>query len=185
VGGRAPRESEGCVFRREEKDEPAAATREIRLVPARIFTQAGWIVGKLHVASEWRMINFINNMPEFFSLADVILEGRPKVIPLFTLQRSAIQFIVVETEPEKEIDGGTRNQIEHPISSLLVNGVLHGVISAPQGVRLSDFLSRQKGFVLVKDVRFQLRNPWEKRVIDHEEPLVLLNPNSVVGVSEW
>lgn len=173
------------MFRREEPDGPATASRDIRLVPARIFTQAGWIVGKLHVAAEWRMINYINNAPDFFALADVILEGRPKVIPLFTLQRGAILFIVVETPPEKEIESGMRNQIEHAISCLLANGVLHGVISAPQGVRLSDYLSRQKGFVLVKDVRFQLRNPWEKRMIDHEEPLVLLNPHSVVGVSEW
>ena len=173
------------MFRRQEEDGPAQATRKIRLVPARIFTQAGWIIGKLHVAAEWRMINFINNVPEFFSLADVILEGRPKVIPLFTLQRAAIQFIVVETPLEKEIDPGMRNQIEHAVSCLLVNGVLHGVISVLQGVRLSDHLSRQEGFVMVKDVRFQLRNPWEKRMIDHEEPLVLLNPQAVVGVSEW
>ncbi len=175
------------MFRKKdsELEEPVQETRDVRLVPARIFTQAGWIVGKLHVASEWRMINFINNVPEFFSLADVLLEGRPKVIPLFTLQRSAIQFIVVESEPEKEVDPGMRNQIEHPVSCLLVNGVLHGVISVIRGVRLSDHLSRLKGFVMVKDVRFQLRNPWEKRVIDHEESLVLLNPQAVVGVSEW
>lgn len=178
-------ESEGCVFRRQEKDEVVPATRDIRLVPARVFTQAGWIIGKLHVAAEWRMLNFINNVPEFFSLADVLLEGRPKVIPLFTLQRDAIQFIVVETDLGKEIDPTMRNQIEHAISCLLVNGVLHGVISVLRGVRLSDHLSRQEGFVLVKDVRFQLRNPWEKRMIDHEEPLVLLNPQAVVGVSEW
>lgn len=174
------------MLRRQDEDEKVQASRDIRQVPARIFTQAGWIVGKMHVAAEWRMINFINNVPEFFSLADVILEGRPKVLSLFTLQRSAILFIVVETEPEKEINAaGGRNLIEHPISCLLANGVLHGIISAPQGIRLSDFLSRQKGFIQVKDVRFQIRNPWEKRMIDHEEPLVLLNPDTVVGVSEW
>ena len=96
----------------DKADKPVAASREIRLVPARIFTQAGWVVGKLHVAAEWRMINFINNVPDFFSLVDVVLEGRPKVLNLFTLQRSAILFIVVETAPEKEIDPGMRNQIE-------------------------------------------------------------------------
>jgi len=173
------------VFRRPDSEEDAGSARKIRLVPTRIFTQAGWIVGKLHVAAEWRMINFINNMPEFFSLADVILEGRPKLIPLFTLQRSTIQFVVVEVEPEKEVDTSTRNQVDHPVSCLLQNGVLHGVVSVLRGVRLSDHLSRQKGFVLVKEAHFQLRNPWEKRVIDHREPLVLLNPHAVVGVSEW
>ncbi len=173
------------MLRRQEADEKVQASRDIRLVPARIFTQAGWIVGKMHVAAEWRMINFINNVPDFFSLADVILEGRPKVLSLFTMQRSAILFIVVETEVEKELGAGGRNLIEHPISCLLANGVLHGIISAPQGIRLSDYLSRQDGFIQVKDVRFQIRNPWEKRMIDHEEPLVLLNPDSVVGVSEW
>lgn len=173
------------MFRRANDDAEPVPTRQIRLVPARVLTQAGWLVGKMHVAAEWRLINFINNVPEFFSIEDVVIEGRPRVFSLFTLQRSAIQFIVVESDPDKEIDGNLRNQIEHPIGCLLRNGVLLGVLSVPRGVRLSDFLSRQKGFLLVKDVHFHLQNPWEKRVIDHREPFVLLNPEAVVGISEW
>ena len=110
---------------------------------------------------------------------------RNEDLPLFTLQRSAIQFIVVESPPEKELDAHLRNQIEHPISCLLQNGSLSGVIHVLRGVRLSEHLSRHKGFVMLKDAHFHLRNPWENRVIDHREPLVLLNPQSVVGVSEW
>ena len=173
------------MFRRQEPEETTSVEREIRLVPARIFTRAGWLIGKLHVAAEWRMINFINNVPDFFALADVVLEGRPKVVSLFTLHREAIIFIVVETEPEKEVDTATRNQIERPVSFLLHNGVLHGTMSVLRGVRLSDHLSRQKGFVLLKDAHFKLRNPWEKHTIDHQEPVVLLNPDIVVGVAEW
>ncbi len=172
------------MFKRAETGDETPRGHEIRLVPARILTPAGWIVGKMHVAADWRMINFINHVPEFFSLADVIIEGRPKVVPLFTLHRAAIQFIVVERPPEKELDAGLRNQIEHPVSCLLQNGSLSGVISVLRGVRLSDHLSRHKGFVMLKDAHFHLRNPWENRVIDHREPLVLLNPQAVVGVSE-
>lgn len=173
------------MFKRADTDEKSPAGREIRLVPARILTQAGWIVGKMHVAADWRMLTFINHVPEFFSLADTIIEGRPKVVPLFTLQRSAIQFIVVESPPEKELDASLRNQIEHPVSCLLRNGSLSGIIQVLRGVRLSDHLSRHKGFVMLRDAHFHLRNPWENRVIDHREPLVLLNPEAVIGVSEW
>jgi hypothetical protein len=173
------------MFRRSDTDAEPTPVREIRLVPARILTEGGWLVGKMHVAAEWRLINFINNAPEFFSIADTVIEGRPRVFPLFTLQRAAIQFIVVESDPDKEIDHNARNQIEHPIACLLRNGVLLGRLNVPRGVRLSDFLSRQKGFLLLKEVHFHLQNPWEKRVIDHREPFVLLNSDAVVGISEW
>jgi hypothetical protein len=170
--------------RRETQEDGPAGGIEIRLVPARIFTPAGWIVGKLHVAREWRMISYINRAPEFFSLADVILEGRPRVVPLFTLQRSAIEFIVVETEEDRAMDNAPRDQIEHAVSCLLQNGTLYGRIEIIRGVRLSDFLSKARGFVLVRDAHFQLRNPWDPRTIDHREPVVLLNPSAVIGVSE-
>lgn len=153
-------------------------------MPARILTQAGWIVGKLHVTEGWRLVNFMNNVQEFFSLADVILEGRPKVIPLFTLHRSAIQFVVVEDDEPLEPDPAPRNQIEHAIQCLLQNGTLYGRVEIMRGVRLSDHLSRNGGFMLVRDAHFQLRNPWEDRVIDHREAAVLLNPHAVVGVSD-
>ncbi len=170
--------------RRETDDDALLPGREVRLVPTRILTAAGWIVGKLHVASEWRMISYLNNAPEFFTLADVVLEGRPKVLPLFTLQRSAIVFIVVETDEDRMTDTPVRNGIEHAVSCLLQNGSLYGRLDVARGVRLSDFLSRAKGFVLLRDAHFQLRNPWDERSIDHREPVVLLNPHAVIGVSE-
>jgi len=156
----------------------------VQQVPARILTLAGWIVGKIHVAENWRMVDFLDHSQPFFTIADVILEGRPKVIPLFTLQRSAIQFMVVETSEELGPALAARNQVDHSVSCLLANGTLFGTISIIQGVRLSDFLSKHKGYVLVRDTHFRLQNPWEDRAIDHRETAVLLNPQAVIGVSE-
>jgi hypothetical protein len=173
------------VLRRRESDDDAPVPgREVRLVPVRILTTAGWIVGKLHVAAEWRMISYINHVPEFFTLADVILEGRAQVLPLFTLQRSAIQFVVVETEEDRQLDLPPRNQVTHMVSCLMQNGALHGRVDITRGVRLSDFLSRAKGFVLLRDAHYHVRNPWDERTIEHREPVVLLNPHVVIGVSE-
>lgn len=173
------------VLRRRDTDDDAPIPgRAIRVVPTRILTSAGWIVGKLHVASEWRMISYLNSAPEFFMIADVVIEGRAKVLPLFTLQRSAIVFIVVETEEDRATDMPVRNGVEHSVSCLMRNGSLDGRLDVTRGVRLSDFLSKARGFVLLRDAHFQLRNPWDTRTIDHREPVVLLNPNAVIGVSE-
>ena len=170
--------------RNREVETEALGRAEVELVPARILTPAGWIVGKLHVQADSRIVDFLDRTPEFFSLVDVILEGRPKVVPLFTLQRSAILFLIAETENSLESDRKPRQLVEHPISCLLENGMLYGRVKIITGVRLSEYLSRHKGFVLVRDCHFRLRNPWEDRIIDHREPAVLLNPEAVIGVSE-
>ena len=158
---------------------------EVRLVPARVLTEAGWLVGKLHVARAWRMIDYINHAPEFIALADVVLEGRPKVLPLFTLRRSAISFIVVETEQDRQMDLPARDFVVHPCAWLMPNGSLYGRIEVARGIRLSDYLSKARGFILVQDVHFQLRNVWDKRIIDHRESAVLLNPHAPIGVAEY
>ena len=170
--------------RKREAEIEAPEATAIHLIPARIFTPAGWIVGKLHVGGERSMVDFLDHSQEFFSLADVVLEGRPKVIPLFTLQRSAILFLIVETEEGLEPALLPRNLVEHAISCLLANGTLYGRVKITRGLRLSDYLSRKSGFVLVRDCHFRLQNPWEERTIDHRESSVLLNPQAVIGVSE-
>lgn len=172
------------MARKRSKSDIEYGHAAVKQVPARILTLAGWIVGKIHVAEDWRMVDFLDHAQDFFALADVILEGRPKVIPLFTLQRSAILFIVVETDEELGPAMAARNQVNHSVSCLLENGTLFGRIEITQGVRLSDYLSRHSGFVLVRDCHFHLQNPWEDRAIDHRETAVLLNPQAVIGVSE-
>lgn len=168
--------------RKVEIEAPESAA--VNLVPVRIFTSAGWIIGKMHVGAGLSIVDFLNHTQDFFSLADVVLEGRPKVIPLFTLQRSAIMFLVLETDEGLEPALHPRNLVEHAISCLLESGTLYGKVNIMQGVRLSDHLSRRGGFVLVRDCHFRLQNPWEDRAIDHREPAVLLNPQAVIGVSE-
>ncbi len=170
--------------KKREVESDAVREASVDLVPVRIFTPAGWIVGKLHIGAERSMVDFLDHTQEFISLADTILEGRPKVIPLFTLHRSAILFLVAETEEDVESGMRPRNLVEHPVSCLLANGTLYGRVNITRGVRLSDYLSRQKGFVLVRDCHFRLQNPWEDRGLDHREPAVLLNPEAVIGVSE-
>lgn len=172
------------MMRKRESEIEAPDPAAVNLMPVRIFTQAGWIIGKLHVGAERSMVDFLDQTQEFFSLADVVLEGRPKVIPLFTLQRSAILFLVTETEEGLEPALLPRNLVEHAISCLLAHGTLYGRVNILKGVRLSDYLSRNSGFVLVRDCHFRLQNPWEDRAIDHREAAVLLNPQAVIGVSE-
>ena len=172
------------MFRRHHVEEEQIPESSVKLVPARVYTSSGWIVGKLHASADWSLANFLDHSPEFISLADTTLEGRPKVIPLFTLHRSAILFLVVETEEALESDKDPRNLLEHTVSFLLGNGTLYGRISVMKGVRLSVYLSRKSGFILVRDCHFRLQNPWEEQTFDHHEASVFLNPQAVVGVSE-
>jgi hypothetical protein len=167
------------------KEESPTIERAVRSVPVRILTSAGWIVGKLHVSNGWQLIDFMNHAQDFFTLEDTVLEGRPKVLPLFTLRRSAIQFVVVETDEDMDEGAPARNKVEHPVACLLQSGTLHGRIQITRSVRLADYLSKNSGFLVMREAHYHLKNPWEDRAVEHREPAVLLNPKAVVGISDF
>jgi len=172
------------VLGRKQRDE-GTLERKMRAVPVRILTSAGWIVGKLHVYEGWQLIKYINHAQAFITLEDVILEGRPKVLPLFTLHRSAVQFVVVETDEDLAEPGQSQKLVEHPVACLLEYGTLRGRTHIMRGVRLADYLSKNDGFILVHDAHYHLKNPWEDRAVEHEESAVLLNPKAVIGMSDF
>jgi hypothetical protein len=169
--------------RKEDPDAPAKS-RPFIAVPVQVFTPSGWIVGKVHIQQGWNILTVLEHSSEYITMTDVILEGRPKVIPLFTLRKHAILFMKVETHVNSPALQGPRNRVEHSVSFVLHNGSIYGKVELPMGVRLSDFLSRHKGFILMQDCHYRIHNPWEKRVLDHTEGQILVNPDAVIGASE-
>ncbi|PCJ66175.1 MAG: hypothetical protein COA73_01635 [Candidatus Hydrogenedentota bacterium] len=167
-----------------EDPNAPAQSKPYLAVPVQVLTSAGWIVGKLHIQKGWNIVNVLEHSTDFLTMTDVILEGRPKVIPLFTLRRDAILFMKVEIRVSPPALQGPRHRVEHSVSFVLHNGSLYGKIEIPTGVRLSTYLSRHKGFLIMQDCHYRIHNPWEKRVIDHTENQLLVNPDAVIGASE-
>ena len=173
------------MLKRKSKDDAPVTTAEFDAVPVQVFSKSGWIIGKVHIQSGWNLMSLFENSKEYISLTEVILEGRPKVIPVFTLHRSAILFLKPERELNQSHVADSRNRVVHPVSFLLTNGSLYGMAEVTKGVRLAAYLSRQTGFLLVQNCHYRLHNPWERRILDHTEPVLLLNPSAIIGFSEW
>ncbi len=170
--------------KRVEDPNAPARSKPFIAVPVQVFTPSGWIVGKVHIQQGWNILNVLEHSADYITMTDVILEGRPKVIPLFTLRRHAILFMKVEIRVAPPALQGARSRVEHAVSFLLQNGSLYGKIEIPTGVRLSNFLSRHKGFIIMQDCHYRIHNPWEKRILDHTEDQLLVNPDAVIGASE-
>jgi hypothetical protein len=173
------------MLKGKESYDPAQSTKQYESIAVRVFTKSGWILGNVTIPSNRNFLSVFENSEEYITMTDVLLEGRPQVIPIFSLQRSAVIFLKPEADVNRSVGLESRNRVIHPVSFLLVNGSVYGNIEISKGVRLSKHLSQHRGFLLVKNCHFRLHNPWEDRTIDHKEPTLLLNPSNIIGVSEW
>lgn len=157
---------------------------EAALTPVRVLTDSCWLVGKLVAPAQLSFADYLDRAPEFLSLTDVILEGRPKTLPLFALHRDAIVFMLIETDQPLVSSKTPKDSVEHAISCLIAQGSLVGTMRILRGVRLSDYLSKNTGFVVVEDCHYRIRDPWSREVLDHRERAILLNTQAVIGISE-
>lgn len=173
------------MFKRKSDDDGPAVAEEFEVVPVQVLTKPGWIIGKAHIRKGWNLLSLFDGSKEYISLTDVILEGRPKVIPLFSLHRSAILFVNPENKEIHLSVTESRNRVVHPVSFLLANGSVYGMVELATGVRISTYLSNQTGFILVHDCHYRIYHSGQQHVVDHKEPTLLLNPGAIIGVSEW
>ena len=155
-----------------------------RLAAARLLTRAGWIVGNIHVPAYARLTDFLSHDQEFLPLTDVFLEGRPKPVPFFALQKSAIYFLAAMDVEELQSAKLTGSLDEHQIACLLPIGNITGKAQLLEGIRVSDFFCRHGGFILMRDCHYHIRDPWSHEKEDATESAMLVNTEAAIGVSE-
>ncbi len=158
---------------------------ELRTVPCRFLTFAGWLRGSLHVPPKVQLVDFLNRGEVLFRLTDASLPETLGVQPFFALQRSAVIAVIPEVADEKLPAMPVGALQEHPTSWLLPDGsVVHGTIGLLHGVRVSDHLMHRSGFVALREATVFERRTDGTTSIWPAVPWLGLQASRAIGASE-
>jgi hypothetical protein len=156
---------------------------ELRLVPVRALTAAGWITGTLHVPVAMPLLDFLEEPRAFVSLSDVRLPVGTE-LPFFALATSAI--VLLQPKPEELVEAVVRTSGRsrlRRVSCLFEGGLVLGTLALPADRRVSDELLAAKGFVVLGHCTIGVDHP--SRVPSMEAGIhVLVHAPRLIGVTE-
>lgn len=167
-------------FGRRKKEELPDERRE---APVRALTPSGWITGKLFIPGLIRLVDFIDK-EKILRLTDAQIEGDALGTKFLALSRDSVILLMVEANENLESVETLGHQDEHPVTCWIGCGAVQGVLLLRLGTRLSDYLARREGFVVVRECRYRIRNPLTMKVEENESWALLLNSRSIVAVTE-
>ncbi len=151
---------------------------DLRLVPSNISTRAGWFQGSFHVPARVALEDFLNKESASYNLTEVRYRDHP--IPFLSLQRRAIFLIVPAPDPLlAKPPTTTQPLISTQCVFVTELAVIQAHIGLLRGIRVSDFVDRHKGFLLVhKATAFY---PGAPPAVYED---VLINTERIIGVSD-
>jgi hypothetical protein len=155
-----------------------------REIDATVFTQAGWMRGHFVVPNTRRFVEFTNHPDDFFKLRDVQLPSVAGRAQFFALQRDSVVFIVPHDRSERGLMGTlSGDRVERDVSCAFESGLVSGTLYVPAGLRVSDYLIQRRRFFELFDCEYIVRG-GEHFQRSQNVPIVLVNANRIIGVSE-
>lgn len=140
--------------------------------------------GTFHVLRHAKFVEQLNAPNEFIKITDVSFVGKQREIPFFALQRDATTLIVPPaTENDLILDKVEEQEAKH-VFCVFVGGVISGTLLIRKGVRVSDFLVKQTGFVLLRRCKLRLGDLHDEFFVEEEHPSIIVNSSNIIGVSE-
>jgi len=155
-----------------------------RVVSARLFTDMGWIVADIQVPIHTRFIDFLSHTNPFLSLTSAFIEHRKSALDFFAIKKQGISFMAVMDTESPESASSVGVQIAHNISCLIAEGAITGNASIHQGVRVSDYFARHRGFVHMQDCHFRIHDRQTGNVRAEKDADIILNSDRIVGLCE-
>lgn len=167
-----------------KKTAPRRKNGDTRVVSARLFSDIGWIVADIHVPTQIRLIDYLSHENPFLSLTTAFLERRNKALDYFALRKSALSFMAVMDIEDLDSAKATGSKTTHNISCVLADGGVTGDAEIQHGMRISDFLARHQGFLLMHDSHFRIQDPLTEEIRSETDTTIILNSQKIIGLSE-
>lgn len=154
-----------------------------RQIDAQIYTTAGWMEGTFHFPKKSQLLEALNSQAEFYRLTDIRFLANKRELEFFALQRRSTVLVV---PPPDETDLRMVKDEVWPIRvyCLFDGGYVEGRVRLRKGVRVSDYLPKQDGFVLLEKCKLRLGDTTTEFFVEEEHEAVFVNAGRIVGISE-
>lgn len=159
------------------------STSPRRAVDMTVFTTAGFITCKLHILEKAMVVEQIEAVPEFYNLADASIVGVPNIVEYLALQRDAVVFWVPKGEADDMLHRAPSPATRVRVFVLIDGGVVSGDLELREGVALSTFVTKQTGYILLRNCEITMDTAHLKADQTHRAAAVILNINHIVGIS--
>lgn len=169
------------MFRKARQEEELPDERQE--VSLRALTPSGWISGKMSIPGLVQVVDFIDK-EEILRLTEVQVEGDSQGPSFVALRRDSVIFFIIDGNESLDSVASVGYQDEHRVMCWFESGAAQGVLLTRLGARISDYLARHEGLVVLRECRYRIRNPMTRKVEDGESWAVLLNPLMIVAVTE-
>ncbi len=155
-----------------------------RRIPCQVLTPAGWIIGTFHIMKTAKFVDQLNFASEFFRLTDVSFIGKEKKIPFFALQRVAATLVVPPpTEGDLIVERHEEKKAVR-VHCIFDSGVVSGDLVIRENIRISDYLVKQDGYILLRRCKLRLGNLQDEFFVEEKHPSVIVYAPNILGFSE-
>ncbi len=149
-----------------------------RAVGAHILSLDHWIRGTFHLSMLHAFEEHLARGRAFFSLTNVVI-GDGAALQFLALRATAAHLVVPElAERELRLQPVLGAQ-PRDVSCYLEHVAVHGTLELLPGVRTSDFLAHQSGFIMLRACR--IVPPLPGRPEPH--PVVFVNAGAILAVA--
>ncbi len=150
-----------------------------RAIGAHVLSLSRWIRGTFHLPKLRGFEEHLARGRTFFSLTNVSLG--PGASLDFLALRASTAHVVVPDASERDLRlAAAAGGVPRDVTCYLEHLAVHGAVELLPGVRTSDFLAHQQGFIPLRGCR--LVPPLQGRV--EPLPVVFVNAQSIVAVAE-
>ena len=152
-----------------------------RRVKVDILATAGWVTGTMHVPIKTCLAAALNRKGQFVSLTDVVTDRCAPRLPFLAVRREAIMAVIPQAD---ELD---RVAVVQPgsfhgavVRCYFAEAVAEGHTQILDGLRVSDFLETNPGFITLSDCDLTTQDGDRRAGATH----VIVNTAHVLAVTE-
>ena len=158
---------------------------EQRIVEVEALTPKGWISARIHIGKINLLLDAMNAAPAFLRLTQVTFQDG-HFVSFLALRRNAVQ-VLIPHEPSDQL--ARQNPAETAVKRIgcvMPYGHIEGDLRLLPDIRVSDFLVKCKGFVLLNNCTADVRHEDQATVsaLFQPSPSALVNVEALLGVTE-
>lgn len=150
-----------------------------RDVDAVVLSDMGWIQGTFVLPKMHSFVDYLNQASGYVKLTGASFTGLEEKLPFLALAQGAYTLVLPADRGERlEAPSTMSTRKRHNVSCIFSSGWVSGTLESLPNLRVSDVLTNNKAFFLLRDCTINVRG------VAKHAPIAVVNGARLVGVSE-